>query len=211
MAHHSPRFLQIVEAVRVNIRECSVSDVRERQARGESFLLFDVREESEFAAGHLPGAKSLGKGIIERDIESLVPDPDTEMVLYCGGGFPFGTRGRQPAEDGLHQRHQHGRRLPRLERGRFANREMKAVSVATTSSELCVPSAERRDYSSLVAPPTRRIYDEALVRDVGRCFGPLVGCPPSRKCGFKTNPKRERGRFHAGQFARSRFELVLGF
>ena len=87
MAHHAPRFLQIVDAVRVNIRECSVSDVRDRQARGEQFLLFDVREESEFAAGHLPGAKSLGKGIIERDIEALVPDPDTELVLYCGGGF----------------------------------------------------------------------------------------------------------------------------
>lgn len=87
MAHHSPRFLQIVNAVRINIRECSVQDVRDRQSRGESFLLFDVREESEYAAGHLPGAKSLGKGIIERDIEMLVPDPDTEMVLYCGGGF----------------------------------------------------------------------------------------------------------------------------
>ena len=87
MAHHAPRFLQIVEAVRVNIRECTVTDVRDRQARSEQFLLFDVREESEFASGHLPGARSLGKGIIERDIESLVPDPDTEMVLYCGGGF----------------------------------------------------------------------------------------------------------------------------
>ena len=87
MAQHSPRFLQIVEAVCVNIRECTVGDVRERQARGESFLLFDVREESEFAAGHIPGAKPLGKGIIERDIEGIVPDPDTEMVLYCGGGF----------------------------------------------------------------------------------------------------------------------------
>ena len=87
MAHHAPRFLQIVEAVRVNIRECTVRDVQERHARGEQFLLFDVREESEFAAGHLPGAKSLGKGIIERDIEALVPDPDTELVLYCGGGF----------------------------------------------------------------------------------------------------------------------------
>jgi rhodanese-related sulfurtransferase len=87
MAHHAPRFLQIVDAVRVNIRECTVSDVSERQARGESFLLFDVREESEFAAGHLPGAKWLGKGIIERDIESIVTDADTELVLYCGGGF----------------------------------------------------------------------------------------------------------------------------
>ena len=87
MAHHAPRFLQIVDAVRVNIRECTVGDVQERQARGELFILFDVREESEFGAGHLPGAKSLGKGIIERDIEALVPDPDTELVLYCGGGF----------------------------------------------------------------------------------------------------------------------------
>lgn len=87
MAKHSPRFLQIVEAVRVNIHECSVSDVHDRLARGEQFLLFDVREESEYAAGHVPTAKWLGKGIIERDIESIVPDPDTELVLYCGGGF----------------------------------------------------------------------------------------------------------------------------
>jgi len=87
MAHHSPRFLQLVDAVRVNIRECTVNDIRDRIARKEQFLLFDVREESEFAAGHLPGAKSLGKGIIERDIESIVPDPETEIVLYCGGGF----------------------------------------------------------------------------------------------------------------------------
>ena len=87
MVHHAPRFLQIVEAVRVNIRECTVAEVSQRQVAGEQFLLFDVREESEFAAGHLPGAKSVGKGIIERDIEALVPDPDTELVLYCGGGF----------------------------------------------------------------------------------------------------------------------------
>ena len=87
MAEHAPRFLQICESVRGNIRECTVNEVRERQTRGEQFLLFDVREQSEFAAGHLPRAKSLGKGIIERDIESLVPDPTTEIVLYCGGGY----------------------------------------------------------------------------------------------------------------------------
>lgn len=87
MANHSPRFLQLVEAVRVNVRECQVEDVFRRIEAQEQFLLFDVREESEFAAGHLPGAKSLGKGIIERDIEMLVPDPDREIVLYCGGGF----------------------------------------------------------------------------------------------------------------------------
>jgi rhodanese-related sulfurtransferase len=87
MANHSPRFLQLVDAVRVNIRECSVADVHRRILAREKILLFDVREESEFAAGHLPGAKSLGKGIIERDIESVVPDFDQEIILYCGGGF----------------------------------------------------------------------------------------------------------------------------
>ena len=73
--------------MRVNIRECTVQDIHARISSREKFLLFDVREESEFAAGHLPGAKSVGKGIIERDIESLVPDVDREIVLYCGGGF----------------------------------------------------------------------------------------------------------------------------
>lgn len=87
MAKHAPRFLQLVEAVRINIRECAVQDVHRRIVDHEEFLLFDVREESEYAAGHLPGAKSLGKGIIERDIESIVPDFDREIVLYCGGGF----------------------------------------------------------------------------------------------------------------------------
>jgi rhodanese-related sulfurtransferase len=87
MANHSPRFLQLVSAVRVNIRECTVNEVYKRIAAEEKFLLFDVREESEFASGHLPGAGSLGKGIIERDIEVIVPDFDQEIVLYCGGGF----------------------------------------------------------------------------------------------------------------------------
>jgi len=87
MANHAPRFLQLVDAVRINIRECTVNDIGKRIAAKEQFLLFDVREESEFAQGHIPGAKSLGKGIIERDIESVVPDQDREIVLYCGGGF----------------------------------------------------------------------------------------------------------------------------
>uniref|UniRef100_A0A7C4LJU4 Sulfurtransferase n=1 Tax=Schlesneria paludicola TaxID=360056 RepID=A0A7C4LJU4_9PLAN len=87
MAKHSPRFLQLVNAVRVNIRECTVQDVQARKARGESFLLIDVREDHEWAQGHIPGATHLGKGIIERDIETLVPDPETEIVLYCGGGY----------------------------------------------------------------------------------------------------------------------------
>jgi rhodanese-related sulfurtransferase len=88
MAHqHSPRFLKIVEDTKKRIREVSVDDVKAKLDRGEKFLLVDVREESEYATDHLPGAVHLGKGIIERDVEERVPDPGTPMVLYCGGGF----------------------------------------------------------------------------------------------------------------------------
>ena len=88
MAHqHSPRFLKIVEDVRKRIREVTIDEVKAKLDRGEKFLLIDVREESEYAADHLPGAVHLGKGIIERDVEERVPDPNTPVVLYCGGGF----------------------------------------------------------------------------------------------------------------------------
>lgn len=88
MAHkHSPRFLQIVDDARQRIKEVSVDEIRDRLDRGQKFLLIDVREESEFAKDHLPGAIHLGKGIIERDVEERVPDLNTPMVLYCGGGF----------------------------------------------------------------------------------------------------------------------------
>jgi len=85
--HHSGRFLKIVEDARSRIKETNVGEVKSKLDRGEKFLLVDVREESEFAQDHLPGAIHLGKGVIERDIESRVPDLNTEMVLYCGGGF----------------------------------------------------------------------------------------------------------------------------
>ena len=87
MAKHAPRFLQIVDDARARIVECSVADVIAMQANGDEFTLVDVREESEFAAAHLPGAVHLGKGIIERDIETAVPDMDAKLVLYCGGGY----------------------------------------------------------------------------------------------------------------------------
>ena len=88
MAHpHPPRFLKIVDDARSRIRETDVDKVKARMDRGNNFLLVDVREESEFAQDHLPGAVHLGKGVIERDIEARVPDLNTEMVLYCGGGF----------------------------------------------------------------------------------------------------------------------------
>ncbi len=84
---HAPGFLKIVTDAKSRVAECTVDDVRERLARGEPFVLVDVREESEFAAGHVPGAVHLGKGVIERDIEGKIPDPATPLVLYCGGGF----------------------------------------------------------------------------------------------------------------------------
>jgi rhodanese-related sulfurtransferase len=88
MAHqHSPGFLKIVEDAKTRVRECTVDDVKARLDRGEKFTLVDVREESEWARDHLPGAIHLGKGVIERDVEQKVPDKATPLVLYCGGGF----------------------------------------------------------------------------------------------------------------------------
>jgi rhodanese-related sulfurtransferase len=84
---HSPRFLKIVDEARSRIRETDVDAVKKKLDQGEKFVLVDVREESEFAKDHLPGAIHLGKGVIERDAEAKVPDFDTPMVLYCGGGF----------------------------------------------------------------------------------------------------------------------------
>ena len=88
MAHqHSPRFLKLVEDARKRIRDVTIDDVKAKLDRGEKFLLIDVREESEYAADHLPGAVHPGKGVIERDVEQRVPDQNTPVVLYCGGGF----------------------------------------------------------------------------------------------------------------------------
>ena len=84
---HPPRFLKIVGDAKTRVRETSVDKVKSKIDAGEKFVLVDVREESEFARDHLPGAIHLGKGIIERDIEVRVPDINVEIVLYCGGGF----------------------------------------------------------------------------------------------------------------------------
>src|SRR5262245_31886072 len=87
MAKHSPGFLKIVDDARTRIKECTIADVKQKLDRGEKFHLVDVREESEFAAGHIPKATHLGKGIIERDIEEKIPDHNAPIILYCGGGF----------------------------------------------------------------------------------------------------------------------------
>ena len=84
---HAPRFLKIVEDAKSRVKEITVNQVKQKLDRQEKFVLLDVREESEFAKDHLPGAIHLGKGIIERDIESRVPELDTPLILYCGGGF----------------------------------------------------------------------------------------------------------------------------
>ena len=88
MAKHSPRFLKLCEETKAKVKETTVDAVKRRLDRGDrGFILVDVREESEWNAGHIPGAIHLGKGVIERDIEQKVPDPGKEIILYCGGGF----------------------------------------------------------------------------------------------------------------------------
>lgn len=84
---HSPGFLAIVNDARTRVRECTVDDVAVRLNNGDKLNLIDVREESEYARDHLPGAVHLGKGVIERDVETKYPDKSAELVLYCGGGF----------------------------------------------------------------------------------------------------------------------------
>jgi len=85
--HHSPGFLAIVDDAKSRIRQVDIDEYRRMLDAGEEHLLIDVREESEWAAGHAANAIHLGKGIIERDIEVRVPDKRTSLVLYCGGGY----------------------------------------------------------------------------------------------------------------------------
>lgn len=84
---HTPGFLKIVADARSRIRELTVADVQRMLDAGETFELVDVREGEEWRRGHLPRARHLCKGILERDIETMIPDPTTRIVLYCGGGF----------------------------------------------------------------------------------------------------------------------------
>lgn len=84
---HSEGFLKLVNDAKTRVREISVTDTQARLAKDQNVLLVDVREDDEWRDGHATGAKHLGKGIIERDIEQQVPDKDTELILYCGGGY----------------------------------------------------------------------------------------------------------------------------
>lgn len=85
--NHSPGFLRLVEQAKRRVKECTVVEVRTWLDRGERFHLIDVREDHEFVKDHVKGARHLGKGIIERDIETVIPNKQDTIVLYCGGGF----------------------------------------------------------------------------------------------------------------------------
>lgn len=84
---HSPGFLRLVEEARSRIREITVEEARRKIAADPGVVLLDVREDGEWAAGHAAGATHLGKGILERDLEKRFPDPNTEIIMYCGGGY----------------------------------------------------------------------------------------------------------------------------
>ena len=84
---HSPGFLKVVNEVRPGIKEITVDEARARLARNPEAILLDVREESEWQTGHATTARHLGKGVLERDIETMIPDVEAEIIMYCGGGF----------------------------------------------------------------------------------------------------------------------------
>ena len=84
---HNPEFLKLVNAARARVRECSIAEAKARLDRGEVSHFIDVREDHEYATDHAKGARHLGKGIIERDIETVVPDKQASILLYCGGGY----------------------------------------------------------------------------------------------------------------------------
>jgi rhodanese-related sulfurtransferase len=84
---HNPGFLALVEEAKKYVRECSIADVKTRLEQGEKFHFIDVREDHEFAQDHAKEARHIGRGVLERDIETLIPDKNAPIVLYCGGGF----------------------------------------------------------------------------------------------------------------------------
>lgn len=84
---HNPGFLKLVEHAKRNIQECTIDQVKAKLDRGDCFHFIDVREDHEFAKDHAQGARHLGRGILERDIETDIPDKQAEIILYCGGGY----------------------------------------------------------------------------------------------------------------------------
>jgi rhodanese-related sulfurtransferase len=84
---HSPGFLKIVNDAKTRVREISIDQARAWLLQNPKVVLLDVREDSEWSAGHAAEARHLGKGVLERDLEKMIPDVNTEIIMYCGGGF----------------------------------------------------------------------------------------------------------------------------
>ena len=84
---HNPGFLKLVDAARARVKECTVTQAKARLDRGDVMHFLDVREDHEFAKDHAKGARHLGKGIIERDVETRIPNKEAAILLYCGGGY----------------------------------------------------------------------------------------------------------------------------
>ena len=99
---HNPGFERLVEQRKSQVRECKPSQVMGRFERGDVFHFIDVREDHEVAQGYAQGAIHKGRGILERDIEEMIPDKNAEIILYCGGGYRSAVVGRQLARDGLY-------------------------------------------------------------------------------------------------------------
>jgi len=102
---HAPGFLKLVAEARKHVNEISVAEARAKLAANPKVVLLDVREESEWAAGHAVEAVHLGKGVLERDLEARYPDPNTEIIMYCGGGFRSALTSEAAQKMGYRQVH----------------------------------------------------------------------------------------------------------
>ena len=128
---HNPGFLKLVNDAKIARPEIDIDGYKKMRDAGEPHILVDTREDSEWDAGHVAGAVHLSKGIIERDIETKVPDKNAKLVLYCGGGFRSALVADSAAEDGLHERDLARRRLEGLAGCRNAGREITRARTTT--------------------------------------------------------------------------------
>jgi len=84
---HAPGFLALVNEAKPRVKEVTIEEARKQLAGNPAIVLLDVREDSEWTAGHARGAQHLGKGVLERDLEGRYPDTNTPIIMYCGGGY----------------------------------------------------------------------------------------------------------------------------
>jgi rhodanese-related sulfurtransferase len=97
---HSEGFIKVVDEAKRHVAECTAADVKARLDRGERFHFVDVREDREYEVDRAVGARHIGRGVLERDIEAAIPDRDAEIVLYCGGGYRSALAARSLQEMG---------------------------------------------------------------------------------------------------------------